>query len=59
MEDSWEYAVVFKGRDFIVIKGTLYTYHVKNFSIIGSFGFYEKEREEFFIKERKLDEQKV
>lgn len=51
MKDRWEYTVVFKGRDFIVIKGTLYTYHVKNFSIIGSFGFYEKEREEFFIKE--------
>lgn len=56
MEERWEYTIVFKGQNFIVIKGTLYKYHVRNLPIIGTFGDLRKEREEFFIKEWQADE---
>lgn len=51
MKDRWEFMVVFKGQNSIVIKGALYKYHVQNLPIIGTFGDWRKEREEFFIKE--------
>ena len=51
MEERWEFTVVFKGQNFIVIKGTLYKYHSRSLPIIGTFLDLRKEREEFFIKE--------
>ena len=56
MKERWEFTIVFKGKNFIVIKGTLYKYCPRCLPIIGTFLDWEKEREEFFIKEWKLDE---
>lgn len=51
MKERWEFTIVFKGRNLIVIKGTLYKYCSRNLQIIGTFLDWRKEREEFFIKE--------
>ena len=48
----WEFTTVFKGRNFIVIKGTLYKYFPQCLPIIGTSSDWRKEREKFFfIKE--------
>ena len=50
-EKRWESTIVFKGKNFIVIKGTLYKCYSRSLPIIGTFLDWKKEREEFFIKE--------
>lgn len=52
----WEFTTVFKGRNFIVIKGTLYKYSPQCLPIIGTFLDWRKKRKEFFIKEWQVGE---
>lgn len=56
MKERWEFTIVFKGKNFIVIKGTLYKCYPRSLPIIGIFLDWRKEREEFFIKEWQADE---
>lgn len=47
MKERWEFTIVFKGRNFIVIKGTLYKCYSRNYQLLEHFWIGEKSERNF------------